>query len=162
VIALDVAVDDDRWSALGDAEALAGEAARAALAIIGEAPAGAEISVLFTNDAAIRELNRNWRGLDEPTNVLSFPAPLPPMEGKAGAAPQPLGDVALAFETTEREARDEGKTLRAHATHLIVHGVLHCLGYDHETEAEAEDMEALEIAALARLGIADPYAGSEL
>ncbi|MCG6121846.1 MAG: rRNA maturation RNase YbeY [Microvirga sp.] len=162
MIALDVAVDDERWEALGDPEALAGEAARAALALCDDAPADAEICVLFTDDAAIRALNRDWRGLDKPTNVLSFPAPEAPMAGAQGAAPQPLGDVAIAYETTAREALEEGKTLQDHATHLIVHGVLHCLGYDHETEAEAEAMEALEIAALARLGIADPYAGSEL
>ena len=87
------------------------------------------------------------------TNVLSFPANPPP--GTPGR--QPLGDVALAFGTVAREAESESKTLADHATHLIVHGVLHLLGYDHETEAEAEIMEALEVETLARLGIADPY-----
>lgn len=160
MIDLDVAVEDERWSALGDLEALAGRAARAAVEISGAGVAG-ELCLLFTDDSAIRALNRDWRGLDKPTNVLSFPAPEQPGAGAQAGAPQPLGDIAIAFETTEREATEEGKTLRDHATHLIVHGVLHCLGYDHETEAEAEEMEALEIAALARMGIADPYAGSE-
>lgn len=157
MIELDVAVEDERWSALGDVEALAGEAARMAAETAGVPDAG-ELCLLFTDDSAIRALNRDWRGLDKPTNVLSFPAS---GAGVPPGAPKPLGDVAIAYETTAREAAEEGKTLRDHATHLIVHGVLHCLGYDHETEAEAEEMEALEIAALARLGIADPYAGSE-
>lgn len=157
MIVADVAMEDERWSALGDLEALTARAAEAALAVAGSDGGEAEICVLFTGDAAIRILNRDWRGLDKPTNVLSFPAP--DQTGVPG--PRPLGDVALAYETTAREAEEEGKTLQAHATHLIVHGILHCLGYDHETDAEAEEMEALETEALARLGIADPYAGSE-
>jgi probable rRNA maturation factor len=139
-VSLDLVVEAGGWAALGEVEALV------------------EISVLLADDATIRELNREWRGKDKPTNVLSFPAPEQP--GVPG--PRHLGDLALAFETLEREARDEDKPLADHATHLIVHGTLHLLGYDHETTGEAEIMEALEVKALARLGVADPYQGAEL
>ena len=154
MIALDLAAGSERWAALGDVEALARRAVEAALTVARNPPRQeAEISLLLGDDEAVRALNRAWRGKDKATNVLSFPAnPHPGMPG-----PQPLGDIALAFETVAREAEIEGKTLADHAAHLIVHGVLHLLGYDHETEAEAEIMEALEVEALARLGIADPY-----
>lgn len=132
------------------------KSAAAAFAVLGTTRGGrSELSVVFTDDAAVRELNAGWRGKDKPTNVLSFPAfstspdaPLPPM----------LGDIVLAAETVAREAALEGKPLANHITHLVVHGLLHLLGYDHETDAEAEEMEALERAALARLAIPDPYA----
>lgn len=154
MIEIDLAVESERWSDLAGIDSLARDAVQAALAVDSHAPAeDLEISLLLADDAAVRELNRAWRGKDKPTNVLSFPAN--PAPGQPG--PQPLGDVALAFETLAREAEAEGKTLADHAAHLIVHGVLHLLGYDHETDAEAEDMEALEIKALARLGIANPY-----
>lgn len=154
MIEIDIAVDSERWSALGGIEPLARRAAEAALAIDPRAPAeDVELSLLLAGDAAVEELNRAWRGKEGPTNVLSFPAnPAPGVPG-----PRPLGDIALAFETVAREAEADGKTLADHAAHLIVHGVLHLLGYDHETDAEAEIMEALEIRALARLGIANPY-----
>ncbi len=154
MIDLDIAVESDLWSALGDGEALARRAVEAALALALGGPAGpVAVSVLFADDAAVRELNRTWRGEDKPTNVLSFPALQP-----AGApGPRALGDLALAFETLAREAQAEGKPLADHAAHLIVHGVLHLVGYDHQTEAQAEAMEALEVEALARLGIANPY-----
>jgi probable rRNA maturation factor len=115
----------------------------------GELPE-AEVSILFTDDAHIQRLNAAWRGKDKPTNVLSFPQ---------GAGPL-LGDVVLASETVAREAALAGKPLEAHMVHLIVHGFLHLLGYDHEREDEAEEMEALERAALERMGIADPYAAA--
>jgi probable rRNA maturation factor len=153
VIAIDLAVESDRWSAVGDANGLAQRAAEAAFAVATVAGADVEINVLLADDATLRDLNRSWRGRDKPTNVLSFPAS--PQPGLPG--PRPLGDIALAFETVAGEAQAEGKALADHAVHLIVHGVLHLLGYDHETEAEAETMEALEVKALARLGIADPY-----
>jgi probable rRNA maturation factor len=117
----------------------------------------AELSILLCDDATIQPLNRDWRGFDKPTNVLSFPAfsPLP-------LAEKPLvGDLAVARETVEREAAHDGKTVPDHLTHLLIHGVLHLVGYDHETEAEAEAMEALETRILASLGIADPYAETE-
>ena len=110
------------------------------------------LTVLLTDDAAIKKLNRTWRRKNTPTNVLSFPAKLPP-----GDAPAFLGDIAIAYETTKREAAAEGKRFADHVTHLAIHGFLHLLGHDHETDAEAEAMEALEIAILKRLGVPNPY-----
>lgn len=154
--AVEVAVESDLWSGL-DLEALAHRAIAAALAETGVRLApGAEISLLFCDDAAIRALNRDWRKLDKPTNVLSFPAAAP---DDLARAPH-VGDIAVAQETSAREAQAEGKTLSDHVTHLVVHGALHLFGYDHESPQEAEAMEALERRALARLGVADPYAGT--
>ena len=123
------------------------------VSLSGVSPEDVEITLLLTDDAGIRALNRDFRGRDKPTNVLSFPSPAQP--GAPG--PRHLGDIALACETLALEANEEGKSLQDHATHLIVHGTLHLLGYDHELEAQAEIMEALEVKALAALGIADPY-----
>ncbi len=114
---------------------------------------GAELSILLTGDAGMRALNRDWRGQDKPTNVLSFPAAPP---DRIAASPA-LGDIALAYETLAREASEQGKTFDAHLAHLVIHGLYHLLGDDHETDAEAEAMEARETAALARLGLANPY-----
>ncbi len=113
-----------------------------------------ELSVVFCDDARIRELNAGWRGKDKPTNVLSFPA----FEVEEGFQPPMLGDIVLAAGTVGREAELEGKPLAHHIVHLLVHGFLHLLGYDHETDEEAEEMEAVERRALARLAIPDPYA----
>lgn len=146
------------------AQALARAAARTALTL-GMAQCGpptqtaVEIGVRLADDAAQQRLNRDWRGIDRPTNVLAFPAwergaPLP------AEAPLLLGDVVLAFETVAREAEAQGKPLADHLSHLVVHGVLHLLGYDHVTEAEAVAMEALETTILARLGVPDPYRGA--
>ncbi len=110
------------------------------------------VSLLFTDDAAIRELNRTWRGRDGATNVLSFPQPGPP----SGM----LGDIVLACETVRSEAALEGKSYEHHIAHLIIHGFLHLFGYDHETSNEAELMENLERSGLRILGIADPYAAA--
>lgn len=153
MIELDIMVEGGDWARLDDMEALARKAAEAALAVSEEAGQAFEVSVMLTDDARIRELNRTFRGKDKPTNVLSFPAPEQP--GVAG--PRHLGDIALAYETLMREAEGESKDLAHHFAHLIVHGILHLLGYDHETEEEADIMEALEVKALATLGIADPY-----
>lgn len=115
-----------------------------------------ELSLLFTDDASIQTLNREWRGKNKPTNVLSFPA----FSLKPGNQPGPaMGDVVLARETVSREAGEEGKSVESHLSHLIVHGVLHLLGYDHETDEDAAVMEDLERLILADLGIADPYGG---
>lgn len=152
MIELDIMVEAGDWARLPGAEALALEAAEAALAAAEEDEAF-EASVMLTDDSRIRELNRTWRGKDEPTNVLSFPAP----EQPGAAGPRHLGDLALAFETLARESEEESKEFAHHFAHLIIHGVLHLLGYDHEIEAEAEIMEALEVKALASLGITDPY-----
>jgi probable rRNA maturation factor len=153
VIELDIMIEGGDWARLENVEALAQRAAEAAAKIADEADEEFEISVLLTDDAAIRELNRTWRAKDKPTNVLSFPAPDQP--GATG--PRHLGDIALAYETLVRESEEESKDLSHHFAHLIVHGVLHLLGYDHEVEEEAEIMEGLEVKALATLGIADPY-----
>ncbi len=111
-----------------------------------------EMSIVLADDAFVRDLNRTWRGIDTPTNVLSFPA-----EDDDGQGPCLLGDVVLAYETVQQEAVAAGKPMLDHVSHLIVHGTLHLLGFDHEEEGEAAEMEALETAILARLGIADPY-----
>lgn len=114
-----------------------------------------EVSVVLTDDAEQRELNRQWRGFDKSTNVLSFPQiePFAPVSGL-------LGDITLARETLEKEAEEMGISFEAHFTHLVVHGFLHLLGYDHIEEEDAEEMEGLETDILATLGIADPYADS--
>jgi probable rRNA maturation factor len=114
-------------------------------------PGEGEVSVLLTDDAAVRVLNRDWRGFDKPTNVLSFPAPKQP------AGPAVLGDIAIAYETVAREAAEEGKPFLHHLAHLAVHGYLHLMGYDHQTDSEAEAMEALEREILRSLRIPDPY-----
>ncbi|MGK9054501.1 rRNA maturation RNase YbeY [Neorhizobium petrolearium] len=118
----------------------------------------AELSLVFTDDASIQEINAEWRGKDKPTNVLSFPAfPLEP-----GKMPGPmLGDIVVARETVEREAVDLDKSFEDHLTHLLVHGFLHLFGYDHMETGEAEKMEALETRILAVLGLSDPYAGQD-
>lgn len=127
-------------------------------------PASAEVGVLLADDATVRQLNAEWRGLDRPTNVLSFPAldltpdgipPAPP------AGPACLGDIALALETVRREAAEQDKSVLAHLSHLLVHGTLHLFGHDHQGDAEAERMERLEREILAGLGIGDPYADPE-
>ena len=153
MIELDIMTEAGDWAGLENAETLASRAAEAAVAAAGEADEEFEVSLMLTDDARIRELNRTWRGKDKPTNVLSFPAP----EQPGAEGPRHLGDIALAYETLVRESEEESKELAHHFAHLIVHGVLHLLGYDHEVEAEAEIMEGLEVKALATLGIADPY-----
>ena len=146
---IDIEVEDAAWTAaLPDAERLVRSAALAAADH--EEAAHADITILLTDDASVRALNAQFRGKDEPTNVLSFPA-----------APNPqrhLGDIALAYETCAREAAEQGKPIGQHLQHLTVHGVLHLLGYDHIGDDEAEAMEGLERTVLAGLGVPDPYA----
>ena len=157
-IEIDTAIEDERWTAVApDLEAFVARAVEAAFTVAPEKPAGpVEVSVLLADDATVRELNKTWRGKDKPTNVLSFPAA--PQPAQAGIA-APLGDVVLAYDTLLRESEEQSKPLSDHLAHLLVHGILHLLGQDHETgEAQAEAMEALEIQALAGLGVADPYA----
>jgi probable rRNA maturation factor len=148
-------VEDQAWLALHGLEPLVHACVEATLAGAEFADGNCEIAVLFTDDAAIAEINAEWRGKDQPTNVLSFPTPddMPVPEGEA----RPLGDIVLAHGVIVREATEQGKTLRDHTAHLIVHGTLHLLGHDHETDAEAEEMEALETRILKGLGISDPY-----
>ena len=152
---IDISVEAGDWLPEAELEALAARAATAVLAELGVAGSASELSILFTDDAQIRALNAEWRGKDKATNVLSFPAfpvapgdPLPPM----------LGDIVLAAETVRAESALESKSFEHHLTHLVVHGLLHLLGYDHETDDDADELEALEGRFLARLAIADPYA----
>jgi probable rRNA maturation factor len=147
-------IDIQTPSPLWDAEPAAAQTVRAAIdAAAALVPAEGEISVLLTDDAGVRDLNRTWRGLDQPTNVLSFPAARP--------SAALLGDIAIAYETLAREAAADGKPFLHHLAHLVVHGFLHLLGYDHQTDSQADAMEGLECAALARLDIADPYIAHE-
>lgn len=153
MITLDIVTESEAWASFKEAEELARLASAAAFAVSGAADEEMEVDVLLTDDPGIRELNRAWRGKDKPTNVLSFPSPMPAVMH----SPRHLGDLALAYETLMREAEDESKLPAHHYAHLIIHGIFHLLGYDHETDDEAEIMEALEVTALATLGIADPY-----
>ena len=146
---VEVEVEADLWRALPEPEALVRTAAAAALG-----DHSGSLAILLADDTAVQALNRQWRGKDVPTNVLSFPA-------AATAAPW-LGDVALAYETCAREAGEQGKPLAHHVTHLVAHGVLHLLGWDHQTDAEADEMERLERDILAGLGVPDPYRDRDL
>ncbi len=148
MITIDLEVEDEAWRlSLPNVESLAQTAARAALA---EAGREANLVILLTGDDEVRDLNLRFRAQDKATNVLSFPAP----ENREGH----LGDLALAHGVCLREALAQDKPLAHHLQHLVMHGVLHLIGYDHETDAEALIMEDLERAALAGLGIGDPYA----
>ncbi|MCO5132574.1 MAG: rRNA maturation RNase YbeY [Xanthobacteraceae bacterium] len=148
------------WNAEPDAEDVIRRAIDAAAASVTADVADAELAVMLTDDDGIRTLNREWRRIDKPTNVLSFPALRPEGARQPDDPPLMLGDIAIAYETTRREASDEGKPFDHHLTHLAVHGFLHLIGYDHETDAEAETMEHLERRILAQLGIPDPYPDS--
>lgn len=142
---IEIEVEAEAWTGtLPDVEAVVERAAQAALGT-----AEGDIVVLLTDDAAVRELNGRFRDKDKPTNVLSFPAP-------ENAFPH-LGDIVLAYGVCATEAEAQGKTLADHLSHLVVHGVLHLLGRDHEDDAEAEEMEAEEREILAQIGVADPY-----
>lgn len=142
---IEIEVEAEAWtSAVPETEALVERAARAALGTV-----EGDVVVLLTDDDAVRELNARFRDKDKPTNVLSFPAP-------ENAAPH-LGDIVLAYGVCSAEAQVQGKTLPDHLSHLVVHGVLHLLGRDHEDDGEADEMEAEEREILAQIGIADPY-----
>ena len=162
----DTILEDDRWQAAGLAP-LAERAALAALGHLGLDPALFEVAVLACDDARIAVLNADFRGKPQPTNVLSWPsdergadadggAPARPHPGPAGM-PEELGDIAIAWETCEREAEDQGKPLRDHVSHLIVHATLHLLGYDHVRDGDAALMEGTEIRILEAMGLSNPY-----
>lgn len=147
---IDIEIEAEAWTAaLPDVAAVAERAAAAALGTV-----AGDVVVLLTDDEAVRDLNARFRNKDKPTNVLSFPAP-------ENAAPH-LGDIVLAYGVCATEAQAQGKSLSDHLSHLVVHGVLHLLGRDHEDDAEAEEMEAEEREILAELGVADPYAADAL
>ena len=146
---IEIEVEAEAWTgAVPDAEAVVDRAAKAALSAV-----EGDIVVLLTDDESVRELNARFRDKDRPTNVLSFPAP-------DNAAPH-LGDIVLAYGVCATEAQTQGKTLADHLSHLVVHGVLHLLGRDHEDDGEAEEMEAEEREILAQIGVADPYASEQ-
>ncbi|HZD90638.1 MAG TPA: rRNA maturation RNase YbeY [Pseudolabrys sp.] len=151
---IDIQAQSPQW----DAEpAAADTVSRAINAAARRCSARGEVSVVLTDDESIRLLNRDWRNVDKPTNVLSFPA-----AAAAAGAPEPLlGDIVIAYETVARESVAEHKPLLHHLAHLAVHGFLHLMGYDHQTDSQAEAMEGLERDILADLGIADPYRAHE-
>lgn len=164
-MSVEVISEDDRWETIALAT-LAERAAGAVLTRLGLDPETCEIAVLACDDARIADLNAEFRGKTTPTNVLSWPAedlsprtagevPLPPEPDPAGEIV--LGDIAIAWETCAREADAAGRAVEDHVTHLIVHGLLHLLGYDHIRDADADRMEALEIEILGGLGIENPY-----
>ena len=163
---VETVIEDARWEAFG-LPTLAERAGRAALAGLGLPGEGFAISLMGCDDARIAVLNADFRGKPQPTNVLSWPseergaefageAPEPPEPGEADD-PDPLGDIAIAWETCAREAGEQDKPMVDHVTHLIVHGMLHLLGYDHVEEEDAALMEGLEVRILASLGVSDPY-----
>jgi probable rRNA maturation factor len=174
-LTVDVLITSSAWKMLPQAvEVVQRSIAAAAAANPEPRLRNAELSVLLCDDATIAALNGRWRGREKPTNVLSFPALLPngarpsdgiPSDGiPSDGIPSdkiPLGDIAIAGETLVREADASGKTVPAHLAHLVVHGFLHLVGYDHETDDEAEEMERQERDILARISVADPYAGRD-
>lgn len=146
---IEVEIEADAWTAaLPEAETVVRRAATAALGTV-----AGDVVVLLTDDGAVRDLNARFRDKDRPTNVLSFPAP--------ETAEPHLGDIVLAYGVCADEATAQGKSLADHLSHLVVHGVLHLLGRDHEDDAEAEEMEAEEREILAGIGVADPYASEQ-
>src|ERR1700744_6053183 len=157
----EVLVVADCWRNEPDAETVIQRAIAAAGEQVDADVGDAELAVMLTDDSGIRTLNRNWRGIDKPSNVLSFPALQPEGARKPGDAPPMLGDIAIAYETMRREADEEHKPFEHHLSHLAVHGFLHLIGYDPENDADAATMETLETEILSQLGIPDPYADRE-
>ena len=146
---IDVLVDSDRWNEPAKARTTVRRAAAQAAAAA--STTGTELAIVLTDDSAIRQLNRLWRGIDAATNVLSFPS------RKIADEPPHLGDIVLAYETIAREAGAEDKPFAHHLAHLVVHGFLHLIGYDHDNDSDAEAMEQTERKILRRLDIPDPY-----
>jgi probable rRNA maturation factor len=147
--AVDIMIESDLWAAQSGSAALVDRAIAEAARCLPQRPAAWELAVVLSDDATVHELNRRWRGVDRPTNVLSFPA--------AGATSALLGDIVIAFETTAREAAAESKPFAHHLAHLAIHGFLHLVGYDHQSDDAADAMERLECGILARLDVPDPY-----
>jgi probable rRNA maturation factor len=150
---IDIQVQSPLWHAQPLAEQTIREAISAAAGAL--STEGGEVSILLTDDSEIARLNRDWRGIDKPTNVLSFPA------SRVGQGDKLLGDIVIAYETLERESTDESRDFLHHLAHLAVHGFLHLIGFDHETDAQAEEMEGLESRIMMRLNMPDPYVARE-
>ena len=146
---IDVLVDSDRWDEPAKARSIVRRAVVQAAATA--SPTGTELAIVLTDDSAIRQLNRLWRGIDAATNVLSFPTK------QTANEPAHLGDIVLAYDTIAREASAEGKPFAHHLAHLVVHGFLHLIGYDHDNDLDADAMEQTERKILRRLNIPDPY-----
>jgi probable rRNA maturation factor len=153
-IVIDILIESRAWRAVPAVDALVRRACSSAAEAVELHPGHVEVAILLCDDGAIAKLNSHWRGIARATNVLSFPAASP---GDTGF----LGDIAIAYETVAREAHEQGIAVGDHVAHLVIHGFLHLLGYDHESEGEAERMEGLERDILARIGIADPYASCD-
>ena len=150
---LDIIIEDGDWSAFAPVEDALNEVAEVVARHLNLDYA--EAAIALSSDERVRSLNRTYRGMDKPTNVLSFPAA---EAGQLPGEPRHLGDIILAAETVRREAAAEGKPPRHHLQHLVVHGLLHLLGYEHESETQARVMEALEVEILRQIGVPDPYA----
>jgi probable rRNA maturation factor len=148
---IDIQVQSPLWNAQPLAEQTIREAISAAAGAL--STEGGEVSILLTDDSEIARLNRDWRGIDKPTNVLSFPA----SSRGGGQGEKLLGDIVIAYETLERESRNESRAFLHHLSHLVVHGFLHLNGYDHETDGQAEEMEGLESRIMMHLNMPDPY-----
>jgi len=155
-LAIDILVQSPLWQQQPEAEATVQRAINAAAAELKRR--GGEVSVVLTDDAAIRALNKQWRNIDKATNVLSFPA----AKSRHPESAASLGDIVVAYETLAKECDEEGRVFLHHLAHLGVHGFLHLMGYDHQTDAEADSMERLEGVILAKLGTPDPYLGRDL
>lgn len=156
-VTADIVIESDLWAAEPRAEATV-DAAIAAAAV--HSTRGGEVSILLSDDSAVRELNRQWRGLDKPTNVLSFPAAdTPATQGQLGSH---LGDIVIAYETLRRECEAEDRLFLHHLAHLTVHGFLHLIGYDHETDAQADEMETLESRIMTAMNLPDPWMDARL
>jgi probable rRNA maturation factor len=159
---IDIVVQSPLWNAERGIKGVLRRAVAEAAWSAKAAAKNGELAIVLTDDAAIRALNRHWRRQDKPTNVLSFPATAaehtPARPNRRNGAPRHLGDIVIAYQTTAREAKAEHKPFRHHLAHLAVHGFLHLIGYDHEVDAEAQAMEGLEIAVLARIRVPNPYA----
>lgn len=155
VVSADIQIDSNLW----DAHPAAEQTVRAAIAAAAAALStpGGEVSILLTDDSAIQVLNRDWRGFDKPTNVLSFPAPKSAATSGVGTGLPMLGDIAIAYETVLRECDDEDREFLHHLTHLTVHGFLHLIGFDHQTDAQADEMEGLESRIMIAMNLPDPW-----
>jgi probable rRNA maturation factor len=152
-VTADIVIESDLWAAEPRAEATVGAAISAVADFLKDrhSTRGGEVSILLSDDSAVREINRQWRGLDKPTNVLSFPAADTP------ATQGHLGDIVIAYETLRRECETEDRPFLHHLAHLTVHGFLHLIGYDHETDAQADEMEALESRIMTAMNLPDPW-----